>query len=70
MDLKELTTEALLHRAMDLGTYEFQMSVYGFVPKNVEEDLFDGDPDPEYVWNSISAIDAELIRRAKQEAAA
>lgn len=70
MDLREKTTEELLDRAMTLEKTEIQVSTYGFLPRNVEDEVFDGDPDPEYVWNSISAIDAELIRRAKQEAAA
>lgn len=70
MDLREKTTDELLDRVFALDKVEVQISTYGFLPRNVEDEVFDGDPDPEYVWNSISAIDAELIRRAKQEAAA
>lgn len=65
MDIREATTDELFARMDVLEAYHTQMDRYGFVPQNVEDEVFDGDPDPEYAWNRWGALDNEVTRRVK-----
>lgn len=65
MDIREATTDELFARMDVLEAYQIQLETYGFVPQNVEDEVFDGDCDPDLAWNRWGTLDNEVIRRVR-----